>query len=74
MPSYNLKTTHFRDLYGKMLWVEPLKEDARLFNIGETFYHGDIKYKIERMAVVDNAQQCNISVVEEDIIVTEPHL
>ena len=74
MPFYNLKTTHFRDIYGTLLWVDPLREDARLYNIGETFYHDDIKYKIERMAVVDNTQHCNVLVVEEDIIITEPHL
>lgn len=74
MPEYNITETHFRDIYGHLLWASPLETEYRLYEIGETFLWDEVEYKIERMAVVDHIQHVNVSVVEEDIIITEPHL
>ena len=60
---YDITNTHFRDLSGRLLWVEPLKEENRLYGLGETFALDEIRYKIERMAIVDNTQHLNISVI-----------
>ncbi|MDP2644118.1 MAG: hypothetical protein Q8P24_04205, partial [Desulfobacterales bacterium] len=45
--------THFRDMFGRFLWAEPLKTENRLYNIGEEFIWDVIKYRVERMAIVE---------------------
>ena len=71
---YNVTGTHFRDIYGKFLWAEPLKEDNRLYSPGEEFILDEIKYRIERVALVENTQHVNVAVVPEDVNITEPYL
>jgi len=75
MPEYDITYTHFRDMAGRLLWIEPLDQEYRLYRPGETDKrHAGVVYRIERVAIVDNTQHVNVSVVEEDIIITEPHL
>ena len=71
---YHITGTHFRDIYGTFLWAEPLQDDERLYKPGEEFILDEIKYKIERVALVDNTQHVNVSVVQEDLNVVEPFL
>jgi hypothetical protein len=71
---YDIRETHFRDVYGRFLWAEPIKEDFRLFNVGEEFIIDEVKYRVERIAVVDNVQHVNIEIIREDLNVMEPHL
>jgi len=71
---YDITTTHFRDIYGKFLWAEPIQEDFRLYNLGEEFVLDAVKYRVERMALAENTQHVNIVVVYEDLIITEPCL
>jgi len=42
--------------------------------VGETILRDDLSYLVERVALSENVQHVNISVIEEDIIITEPHL
>ena len=71
---YDITGTHVRDLFGKMLWVDPLQEDYRLYNPGEEFILDAVKYKVERVALVENTQHINVSVVQEDENIVEPYL
>lgn len=71
---YNIAHTHFRDITGKLLWVEPISEENKLYNLGEKLSFGEIKYQIKRMAVVDNTQHVNVSVIAEDLNIVEPYL
>jgi len=71
---YDITATHFRDLFGKFLWAEPLQEDYRLYNPGEEFILGEVKYRVERVALVENTQHVNVTVVLEDVNIVEPYL
>lgn len=71
---YNITHTHYRDIYGRLLWVEPLQEEYRLFQPKETFFWDDIQYCVERIAVVENTQHVNVVVVVESLNVVEPYL
>jgi len=71
---YDITHTHFRDIYGRLLWVDPIEHEYRLYRIGETFDLDGIKYEVKRMAVVDNTQHVNVAVIEEDVNIVEPHL
>ena len=71
---YNVTETHFRDIYGKFLWAEPLQEDYRLYSPGEEFILDAVKYRVERVALVENTQHVNLKVVEEDVNIVEPYL
>ncbi len=71
---YDITTTHFRDIYGKFLWTEPIQEDHRLYNPGEEFVLDAVKYRVERVALAENTQHVNIAIVLEDLIITEPCL
>ena len=62
-------------MFGRLLWPEPLDSEVRLYRVGETFIKaGGVRYRIERVAVADYIQHVNISVIEEDVIITEPYL
>jgi len=74
MPKYDITTTNFRDLYGRFLWAEPLDSEFRLFRVGETVPGDNGDYLVERVALSENTQHVNVSLIEEDIIITEPHL
>jgi hypothetical protein len=71
---YSITHTHIRDIYGRLLWVEPLGEENRLYAPGEEFDLDEIKYRVVRLAVVDNTQHVNVEVVEEKVNVVEPFL
>lgn len=71
---YNIRINHFRDIYGKFLWAEPLSEDYRLYKPGEEFILDEIKYKVERVAIAEETQHINISLVKEDLNIVEPYL
>ena len=74
MLQYDITTVHFRDLYGRLLWVEPMKHEFRLYQAGETILGVDGDYLVERVALAENTQHVNVSLIQEDIIITEPHL
>ena len=81
---YDITTTHMRDIYGKLLWIEPLDQENRLYQIGERHSHvfhdkggkmmPEAFYVIERVALAENIQHVNLKLIEENVIVTEPHL
>ncbi len=71
---YEITKTHFRDIYGKFLWAEPLKEDYRLYNLGEEFILDEIKYRVERVALAENTQHVNVLVVPVKENIVEPYL
>ncbi len=71
---YEITKTHFRDIYGKFLWAEPLKEDYRLYNPGEEFILDEIKYRVERVALAENTQHVNVLVVPVKENIVEPYL
>ena len=55
--------------------MSQLQRDEYLNEMIDEFIWDDIEYRIERMAVVNNTQHVNVSVVEEDVNLTpEPHL
>lgn len=73
--SYNVRQTHMRDIYGRLLWVEEIQNDYRLYQPGDTFVCDEIRYRVERIALVENTQHVNLAIVEEDVnIGPGPHL
>ncbi len=71
---YNITGTHIRDIFGSFLWAEPLREDERLYRPGEEFIIDGIKYRVERVALIENTQHVNVAVVEEDLNIVRPFL
>lgn len=71
---YEITTTHFRDIFGKFLWTEPIQEDYRIYRPGEEFILDEVKYRVERVALAENTQHVNIVVVQEDLNIVEPYL
>ena len=72
--SYDITHTHFRDIYGRLLLVDPLENEFRLYRIGETFDLDGIRYEVKRMALAENTQHVNVAVIEEHVNIVEPHL
>ena len=70
---YNVKNTHFRDIYGAFLFAEPITEEHRLYRIGEKFVSRNTHFLVKRVALVDDIQVVNISAIIEDVKITEPH-
>jgi hypothetical protein len=56
---YKIDTIHYRDIYGKLLWSEPMIF-KRLFGPGQDIVENKVRYFIKRVAVVDNIQHLNI--------------
>ncbi|MDZ4340926.1 MAG: hypothetical protein U1E51_00630 [Candidatus Binatia bacterium] len=71
---YNITIIHFRDIFGKLLWVELIQDEYRLYSPGEGFVLDEVRYRVERVALAENTQHVNVSVVAEDINVVEPYL
>lgn len=82
---YDITYTHMRDVYGRLLWIEALSEENRLYRIGEKHSHffrdedtGEMLpeafYEIERVALAENTQHVNLRLVEEIVNVKKPHL
>lgn len=71
---YDIRTTHVRDIYGKLLWIEPLREENRLYVPGDEFVSDKVKLCVERVALVDNTQHVNVAVLAEKVNIVEPHL
>tara|TARA_Y100000310_G_scaffold255960_1_gene263626 strand:+ start:7410 stop:7664 length:255 start_codon:yes stop_codon:yes gene_type:complete len=83
---YNITQTQMRDLYGKLLWPEPLLPagEYRLYKVGEIHSHdwteeeGVVKtvtYRVVRVAIAENTQHINLQPVVEEVVVSEePHL
>jgi len=72
--NYNLTYVDYRDMTGAFLWSDPIADEHRIFRPGETSTHGDLHYRIERVAVVDNTLHCNIVPVDIPVVYTDPHL
>ncbi len=65
---------HFRDVDGKLLWVEDTFEDSPLFVPGEALVNNGRLFRIERVAVADNVQHVNLRYIPEDVNIVEPYL
>ncbi len=65
---------HFRDVDGKLLWVEDTFEDSPLFVPGEALVNNSKLFRIERVAVADNVQHVNLRYIPEDVNIVEPFL
>ena len=74
MPEYDITNNRFSDIYGRLLWIEPFDNEYRLYRVGETVLRDYVSYLVERVALSENTQHVNVSVIEEDIKITEPHL
>ena len=74
MPEYDITHNRFSDIYGRLLWVEPFDNEYCLYRVGETVPHDYVSYMVERVALSENTQHVNVSAIEEDIKITEPHL
>lgn len=70
----NITHTHFRDTYGRLMWVEPLREEFRLYQVGEEFVMDDVRYRVERCAIAENTQHVNVLLVAERLNIVEPWL
>ena len=71
---YDITSTHFRDIFGKFLWAEPIQEDNRLYRPGEEFILDEVKYRVERVGLAENTQHVNVAVAEEDLNIVRPFL
>jgi len=71
MQGYNITISHFRDIYGNLLWPEPLDEENRLYEIGEVHTRGAGDFRIVRVAIADHIQHVNVEVVEIPVVETE---
>ena len=69
---YDITTTHFRDMYGRFLWAEPLKDEHRLYRIGEMFAWDGRRYEVRRVALEENTQHVNLEWLKEDVRESEP--
>ena len=59
MTEYNIDKIHYRDIYGDLLWEEPMIHE-RLHAVGEKFIYFSIEYIVRRVAVADNIQHVNV--------------
>ena len=53
MSKYKIDIIHYRDIYGKYLWEEPMIF-RRLYHIGQDLVSNSITYIVKRVAIVDN--------------------
>ena len=60
---YKVGTTQYMDIYGNMLWSEPMTF-KRLWLVGQTFIENYIKYKVVRVAVSGKVQIVNVEVAK----------
>lgn len=63
MSGYKVGKIHYRDVYGKLLWEEPMIF-SRLHAVNEQFIEDSISYAVRRVAVADNIQHVNIEKAE----------
>ena len=59
---YKVKTTRYLDIYGNILWSEPMVF-KRLWMVGQTFIENYIQYKVIRVAITGTLQIVNVEVV-----------
>ena len=59
MSEYNITKVHFRDIYGALLWSEPMRF-RRLYSVGGELVVNYVGYTVRRVAVADNIQHVNI--------------
>ena len=58
-PVYNVEWIHYRDVYGHLLFKEPMIFN-RLFGVGDDIVEDSEKYIVMRVAVADNVQHINV--------------
>ena len=78
MTHYDITHTQFSDIFGRRLKVTPIDNEFRLYGIGEelelTINDEIVRCKVERMAIVENTQHVNVTIIEEDVHETPgPH-
>jgi hypothetical protein len=60
VPGYdNIKKIHYRNVYGRLLWEEPMVFSS-LQGAGEDIVKNYIRYRVKRVAVVDDVQHVNL--------------
>jgi len=59
MAGYQIEKIHYRNIYGKLLWENPMIF-KRLHAVGELFIENSVEYIVRRVAVADNIQHVNI--------------
>lgn len=76
MKDWDLTLTHYRDMAGRLLWVKDFDRDRNFLEVeGNLLPPQDGKfYEVKRVALVENTQHVNLELIEEVVIVTEPHL
>ncbi len=57
--SYKIETIHYRDVYGNLLFEEPMIF-KRLHGIGETLVMDYKEYEVTRVAVAETVQHINM--------------
>ena len=72
--SYDIRETHFRDIYGKFLWSEPPKTNFRMNQVGESFYREGEQFRVARVAIAESIEHVNLEHHPEGIIIQDPHL
>jgi hypothetical protein len=63
---YNITKIQYRNIYGKLLWEEPM-DLQNLWRINDELCHNSIWFTVERVAVVDDIQQVNLDTERESI-------
>ncbi len=59
MNRLHITEIHFRDIYGKLLWKEPMIL-SRLFAIGDEIVENRQDYVVRRIAVASTIEHVNI--------------
>jgi hypothetical protein len=61
---YNVTHTHYRDIYGNLLWHEPMTF-KRLHAVGEEIVEDFKLYIVRRVAVATTVQHVNLEPVHD---------
>jgi len=64
---YKIDTIHYRDIYGKLLWSEPMIY-KNLFESGEELINKSSSYVVKRVAIAENIQHVNIGKFERLVL------
>lgn len=81
----NITHTHFRDMDGRLIWVEPLQHEIRLYQVGDRVIPpahvatdpADIvskELRVQMVAIADHVQVVNVAKIAEAVNIVEPYL
>ena len=57
--SYSIVCTHYRDIYGKMLWSRGFVS-SRLYAVGDVITYDFKDYTVRRVAVANKTEHVNL--------------